>query len=160
MFRSLSFLFYGHQTAHSKLRSLLVNFISLNKSCFNPLIFTGSFDDHIAAMKCLGKWGTQVELQAAASIVQVPIYVLTKKSMDSEYHWILYKPYSKTSLRFPDELSLSKNDHDFLFKGTLRHLELCHTNRNHYDCVVTLSDQCSVECPVLSGCHQYVGEVL
>ena len=68
MFRALSFLFYGSENAHLKLRSLLVKFISLNQSCFSPLVFTGSFNEHIIAMKSLGKWGTQVELQAAASM--------------------------------------------------------------------------------------------
>ena len=78
MFRSLSFLFFGSENAHSKLRSLLVKFILLNNSCFSPLVFTGSLNEHIATMKCSGKWGTQVELQAAASLAQIPIYVLTK----------------------------------------------------------------------------------
>ena len=30
-------------------------------------------------MKCLGKWGTQVKLQAAASLAQILVYVLTKE---------------------------------------------------------------------------------
>ena len=99
-------------------------------------------------MESPGKWGIQVELQATASIAQVPIYVLIKESSDSEYHWILYKPHSTTSLKFPDELPM-KNLY-FLFDGILGHLELCHTNRNHYDCVLTMSGQCSLESPCIS----------
>ena len=50
MFRALAFLFYGHETAHLKLRSLLMKFILLNHCCFQPLIFTVSFNEHIAAI--------------------------------------------------------------------------------------------------------------
>ena len=84
------------------------------------------------SMKCLGKWGTQVELQAAASLVQVPVYVLTKGATEeAQYNWIMYKPHLTTQLTFPDE-SLH-----FLFDDVLGHLELCHTNGDHYDCIVT-----------------------
>ena len=43
-------LFFGSENAHSRLRSLLVQFIALNSSCFSPLVFTGSFNEHIASM--------------------------------------------------------------------------------------------------------------
>ena len=55
-------------------------------------------------MKYSGKWGTQVELQAAACLAQVLIYVLTKGGTEfAEYKWIMYKPYSLANLKFPDE---------------------------------------------------------
>lgn len=155
MFRSLSFLFFGSENAHSKLRSLLVNFIALNSSCFSSLIFTGSFSKHIASMKYLGKWGTQVELQAASSLAQIPIYVLTKETNEeAEYKWIMYKPHLTANLKFPDE------ELHFLFDDTLGHLELCHSNGNHYDCVINVMDQCPTKPPVLQECHKYVSEVL
>ena len=66
----------------------------------------------------------------------------------------MYKPQSTTSLKFPDE------ELHFLFDDILGHLELCHTNGNHYDCVVTAEEQCSTTPPVLEECHEYVSEVL
>ena len=155
MFRALSFLFFGSENAHSRLRSLLVTFIALNSSCFKPLVFTGCINEHIASMKYLGKWGTQVELQAAASLAQIPIYVLTKGATEeAKYDWIMYKPHLTTHLKFPDE------DLRFLFDDILSHLELCHTNGNHYDCVINAMDQCSTKPPVLQECHKYVSKVL
>ena len=155
MFRALSFLFFGSENAHSRLRSLLVQFIALNSSCFSPLVFTGSFNEHIASMKYSGKWGTQVELQAAASLAQVPIYVLTKGGTEfAEYKWIMYKPHSLANLKFPDE------ELHFLFDNILSHLELCHTNGNHYNCIVNVMNQCSIKPPALQECHKYVSEVL
>ena len=66
----------------------------------------------------------------------------------------MYKPHSTTSLKFlEDELH-------FLFDDVLGHLELCHTNGNHYDCVLTTIDQCPIKPPVLQECHEYVSEVL
>ena len=155
LFRAFSFLFFGSQDAHSRLRSLLVKFIALNNSCFSPLVFTGCINEHITSMKCLGKWGTQVELQAAASLAQVPVYVLTKGATEeAQYNWIMYKPHLNTQLTFPDE-SLH-----FLFDDVLGHLELCHTNGDHYDCIINVMDQCSTKPPVLQECHKYVSEVL
>ena len=103
-------------------------------------------------MKCLEKWSTQVELQAAAPLAQIPIYVLTKGS--AERKWIMYKPQSITSLKFPDE------ELNFCLIIFLGHPELCHINGNHYDCVVTAEDQCSTTPPVLQECHKYVSKVL
>ena len=63
----------------------------------------------------------------------------------------MYKPHLTTQLTFPDE-SLH-----FLFDDVLGNLELCHTNGDHYDCIVNVMDQCSTKPPVL---HKYVSEVL
>jgi len=101
MFRSLSFYFFGSENKHSMLRSLQVKFIETNSTCFTAQVFTGSFSQHFTSMKCPGKWGTQVELQAAASLAQTPIYVLTKQCAD--YKWIMYQPQSIAKLKFPDE---------------------------------------------------------
>jgi len=95
-------------------------------------------------MECLGTWGTQVE---SASLAQIPIYVLTKGV--SEGKWIMYK-----------NQSLSFHMRIFLFNGILNHLEVCHTNGNHYDCVISVNDQCSTVPPVLQECHKHVSEVL
>ena len=155
MFRALSFYFFGSENPHSKLRLLLVKFIALNSGCFSALVFTGSLNEHIASMKYSGKWGTQVELQAAASLAQIPIYVLTKGSTEvAEYKLIMYKPHLIANLKFPDQ------DLHFLFDNILNHLEICHTNGNHYDCVINVMDQCSTKPPALQECHEYVSEVL
>ena len=154
MFRSLSFYFFGSENKHSTLRSLLVKFIETNSTYFTALVFTGSFSQHVASMKCPGIWGTQVELQAAASLAQTPIYVLTKQGTEgADYKWIMYQPQSIANLKFPDELS-------FLFKNTLNHLEICHTNGNHYDCVINTMDQCSTIPPFLLEYHEHVNDVL
>jgi len=80
-------------------------------------------------MKHPGKWGTQVELQAAASLAQTPIYVLTKRRNEgTDYRWIIYQPHSVASLKFPVE------ELNFLFLSTLKHFKISHTNGNHYDC--------------------------
>jgi len=83
----LFFLFYGSENTYSKLKPLLlIKFISLNNSSFSHLIFIGSIHEHIASRQSLGKWETQVESQALASIAQIPIYVLTKGTTEvAEY---------------------------------------------------------------------------
>ena len=65
---------FGSEDARSRLISLLVKFITLNSLRFNSLVFTGCINEHIT------KWGMldEVELQAAASLAQIPLYVSTK----------------------------------------------------------------------------------
>ena len=55
-------------------------------------------------MQRFGEWGTQVELQAAATLFQKPLYVLTQSTNDKgDYNWIIYKPQLSSNLSFPKE---------------------------------------------------------
>ena len=73
MFQTFAFLAYGSESAHLKIRLLLVKFISLNISLFSPLLFGGTINEHVAQMQHSGKWGTQIELQAVTSLFQKPL---------------------------------------------------------------------------------------
>jgi len=45
-------------------------------------------------------FGTQAELQAAASLFQIFIYVFHKRSEERGWEWMRYKPYTKESLSY------------------------------------------------------------
>ena len=103
LFRCLAFSAYGSENAHPKMRSLLVTFVSLNASSFNALVFEGSIRTHVSKMKHFGEWGTQVELQAAATLFHKPSYVLTRSTNDiGDYDRIVYKPQFSKSISFPN----------------------------------------------------------
>lgn len=158
MFRAFAFLACGSESTHLKIRLLLVKFISLNTPLFSPLLFGGTIDKHVKQMQHIGKWGTQVELQAATSFFQKPLYVLTKGTNDkAEYKWIMYKPHPLKVLTFPDEMEINFLN---VFNTTLKHLEICHVNGSHYDCVVDQNDKVPLQSPALSEKHLYVDEVL
>ena len=77
LFRSLSINLYNHQEEHLAIRKLLVKFEELNKDQFANYLTASdasNIDDHICSMVKPFVWGTQVELLAASSFFQVPLY--------------------------------------------------------------------------------------
>ena len=136
LFRALSLLVYGSEDAHGVVRELLVNFISSNKAKFQHLMDL-PFEDHIARMKNLRVWGTAVELQASASLFQIPVYTLQPaQRVDRKYRWCCYKPQDDSTLLFPSEPPP---------KGLIEldHLELFNAHACHYDCIMTIEDRTS-----------------
>lgn len=57
-------------------------------------------------MKTPFVFGTDAELQAAASLLQIPVYVLNKPMETGGWEWMHYKPHDKISregiMRLPD----------------------------------------------------------
>ena len=63
-----------------KMRLLLINFVVQHTHLFQPLVMLKnlSLQDHVQRMRRLKEWGTQVELQGAASFFQKELYVFTQ----------------------------------------------------------------------------------
>ena len=54
-----------------------------NGADFMPLIFEGTLTDHLTVMKNPGRWGTQVELQAAADYYNLKLVFAYSPKEDS-----------------------------------------------------------------------------
>ena len=114
---------------------MLVDFTTTNHDTFSKYCTLNTLEEHTARMKYETVWGTDLELRAAASYLQIPIYVSTQRSKTMEYYWECYKPL--LALVPPKEHFFS----DIPQTKALHHLEICHRDRCHYD-VVTMSDGC------------------
>ena len=79
LFRALSKALFGVQSGLIKLRSLLVSFIESNTRVLGGLC-NGTVESHCSMMRKASTFGTQAELQAAASLFQVMIYVFDSAS--------------------------------------------------------------------------------
>ena len=89
----------GFEELHQTLRELLVQFISCNQETFASWVTSGTMQSHLNNMQRNAKWATQVEIQAAASLFQVPIYVATNTiGTQGIYRWIVFQPHDKSSL--------------------------------------------------------------
>ena len=87
-----------------------------------------------------------MELQAAASLLKLQIYVFTQKSGSGDYYWEIFKPM-KEHLKLP-ESSIEKP------RG-VDHYEICHTLGCHYD-IITLGDGLRpIEPPYIEKRHSY-----
>ena len=72
-FRVLSHLIFVSEDWHSFVRQPLIEFESLNSLL--QAYCDGDIMDHISKIK----WSTHTELQATASLIQLPVYVCTQK---------------------------------------------------------------------------------
>ena len=79
-------------------------------------------------------WGTHMEVIAAASLFQVPVYVTKESdSVDGEYLGQVIGPLPSEKLRYPVIA-----DHPPVEIATLTHFELAYTRGTHYDSIVSI----------------------
>jgi len=129
LFRALAFLVYGTEDVHIQMRELLADFISRNKVQFAKL--TDKIDEHILKLKYQRVWGSALELQAIASLLQLPVYTLLP-NREGTYKWVIYNPQDDTTLDFPLEPPPPRSI------SSLDHLELINVHSCHYNCIVDL----------------------
>ena len=82
MFRSVVHQLVGDAEQHTQLRQATVAFTAQNGDTLKGYLTDShgghvSLQHHLNKMGNLGSWGTHVELKAMASMLQLPIYVLT-----------------------------------------------------------------------------------
>lgn len=99
LFKALSKALFAVQSGHSKIRNLLVSFIVTNQLVFGGLR-NGSVETHCGMMRKASTFGTQAELQAAASLFQFHVYVFDKPSKERGWGWMRYKPFGKEKLNY------------------------------------------------------------
>ena len=149
MFRSLSFLLTGSQEGYMTVKTLLTRFESQNESKFKGLLIPGpnkptTMQDHIKKLILQPQsWGTQIELAAMATFVQVPVFYCIH--FEFGYRWERIKPLGPPDLfRYP----FMVEEEEALFTRRLTHFEL-HFTGNHYNPVVLESDELATTAPPL-----------
>lgn len=134
LFRALSHIIFWDEDYHQQIRKLLMDFIILNRDTFCKYCKECTLEEHVAHIKYDTIWGTDIEIRAAASYLQRPIYVCTQRSQSLEYYWDCFAPLAT---RMPTSGDYFENIYHS--RPLPSHLELCHSNRCHYD-VVKMSD--------------------
>ncbi|XP_065893425.1 uncharacterized protein [Dysidea avara] len=126
-YRSVAQIVYGDEMLHGKIRELLADFISRNRTHFQPYI-DGDMVEYIARVRLTRVWGTAVELLAAASLFDIPVYTLVPYK--DTYHWLCYKPLENAKLIYPKEPPPSRLHH-------IDHFELLNVHGCHYDVIAS-----------------------
>ena len=124
LFRAVSWVVNGTQDNHPMIRKNLVSFVQANRQVFEKFVMKGTFESHVSTMRREGAWGTQVELCAAASFFQVQFYLCSPHPTTHKYRWLVFESLDRTRLHSQVNSDLAK------------HVELCHTGGDHFDCVV------------------------
>ena len=133
------------------IRKVLVEFEEPNKDQFANYLTVSdatNIDDHICSMARPFVWGTQVELLAASSFFQVPIYYC--QASQGTYRWHMLGPVSETkNLKYPADTNTQGIK--------VKHFELMYHTGVHYDSIVNQStNRVSTTPPSLSGSTSYM----
>ena len=131
LFRSLSYLLFGNEDNHQQIRQLLVEFVTVNSHVLAKYCFSRSIEEHIVRMKYDTVFGTYLELRAAASYFQLPIYVCTQRSGSLKYYWDYIPPHPNIDRVPPSKKFIT-------CVPQVGHFEICHSNRCHYDTIEML----------------------
>ena len=116
---------------------MLVLFENVNTNIFQNRLVQGinapTFEQHIQKMLSPSTWGTHIEVMAASTMFQIPIYYATKNN-DGGYKWQVIYPLEKShSLRYPPIIS----EEPYTSMKTPSHMELLYHENCHYDCIVS-----------------------
>ena len=147
LFRSVAHQLVGDAEQHDQLRQATVAFAAQNKEALKGYLpqeegtESSSLQDHLQRMCKVGCWGTHCELRAMASMLQVPIYVLTDSLVPGECRWTRFDPWlspgdDTTALSPSDESCTTSWIAGVLQGGLLpQWIEICHSNAVHYDSI-------------------------
>ena len=135
-FRAISKELFGKQCFHYNMRTNLMEFIQNHPNMFEPLVFQGSLDQHCKKVSKPGAFATQVEMQAMTTFLQMPIYLYSQQVRNgpTQWEWLWYTPQKipSTAYKYNNRLKNFPLEYPENY-----HIELCHTNLNHFDRVVS-----------------------
>lgn len=151
LFRAFSCILFSTEDYHSQIRKLLMEILIENSDIFSQHSKDHDIKKHVAHMKYDTIWGTSLEILAAASLLELPIYVCAQKSKSLEYHWVIFNPLVTKPPSSEDYFSVIY--HKRRHPG---HLEICHYRRCHYDVITMLDGSLPTIRPVLSITNDYI----
>lgn len=152
MFHSLSHQLFGSPDRDYEIRSLLVRFESKNRSKFSSLltkINAVDIESHIKQMLHPAKWGTHVELFAAATYFQSPVYFL--KTPSTNYKWEVFYPLGPAdTFQFQLHPVLDISAEGITVPD---HFELLLSSECHYDSVTSTSGGVCITRPKITSSY-------
>ena len=148
-YSALSVQLFGTQDENLAVRNVVYRMVLLNKSIFKPFFIptskVQSFEELCEHNWKPGIWATQVEVVAAATIFQVPIYFISPSTIG--HKWNVIHPLTNPLINYP---CFPDIDGATLLKPS--HFELLYYENSHYDAVVALdSGRVSTGNPILTG---------
>ena len=131
-FRALSVQLTGKDTLHKRIRSLiaqaLITFGKMYEYLWDSSDEEPTFESHAKNMKRLLTWASQVEIQAAADLFNVEVYVCSPHPGTENYEWLKFRPKNNPVIFERLDQSIEPVVKLLTFPHTERdHIELAHT---------------------------------
>lgn len=142
LFRALSKQLCGDPEQHSKLREVITDYIASNPSLFSGWTTDNqSVEQRVERMRNTGYWGGHLEIKAAATMFRKSIYVASDTLILGQCRWTAFPPFQ--FLHLPNFL-------DFNVSNRKSWLEIAYTNGCHYDGVLPIESDKSLNPPPLT----------
>ena len=132
LYRAVSYSITGDQDHYASLKLLLERFENLNSEIFSGLLLSvnkRTMREHLRHIGMPDTWGTHVELFAAATYFNIPVYTFVADPKN--LRWEVYKPLTTKNLHYP----VTVNNEDELFTTQQSHMELLYYPNTHYDSI-------------------------
>ena len=113
----------------------------------STILYSNNIEEHLGRMRYQRCWGTALEILAAASLLQMPIYTFTSAgSKQGRYRWVCYKPLVESALTwFPEDEPYPRKAFE------MSHIELLYSGGCHYDCIVDQDGESPLAVPIHKG---------
>ena len=138
-YRALSYQLFGTQEEYDIVHSVVYRTEMYNKLIFANYLIPGhdetTIDDHLKKISVLGSWATQVEVVAAASAFEIPVYFYSKKPGSEDFVWNVVRPFNSTkkTLKLPVFPDISET----ISLQMPTHFELFYYDSLHYNAIVS-----------------------
>ncbi|KAL8581212.1 hypothetical protein ACOMHN_038313 [Nucella lapillus] len=112
-FRSVSFVLLGTESKYKEFRKIICNWIEKNDKRFYG---TSARENYVATsnMKIDRTWATEVEIFAAATLLDTPVYVFTREAPGRQPQWLKYGPvWQSASLKTDRAIYIMNLGHHF-----------------------------------------------
>ena len=110
----------------------------------------GDVREYVVKVKLTRIWGTAVELLAATTLFEIPIFTFSLHQTTAGYHWLCYKPLTSNKLIYPNkEVRPSRLNH-------IDHIEILHTSGCHYDCIIAIDGGYLHDRPLLNHSVEFI----
>lgn len=103
-FWTLSYALLNTEDHHYLVRSHIVRLINLNPRVFSQYLLPvnqPTIEQQVKHMNRPSVWGTHLEVKAAATLFQVPVYFCTQSSPSGAFSWSVFHPIPPNSISFP-----------------------------------------------------------
>ena len=135
-FRALSYQLFGKEELHSTVRLELYRVENRNQEIFQQHVTEGiSIAQHLNTLLSPSSWETQVEVVAAASLFNIPLYYCTEEN--STYKWNVIKPLTDKHFKPLVICPLLTPLDDSIELLRPEHFELLYVTNTHYNAIVS-----------------------
>ena len=153
LFRTISYELFNTEEHHFTVRNNLVWIISCNRAKFSKFLLpvnSPTIDEHIKIMSQPHIWGTHLEILAASTLLQIPVY--TCRTNGLHHPWEVSRPIPAELVRFPRVV-----DETFKERDHIDHIELLYHQESHYDAIFcSRTGRPPTSEPQLTGTKDYI----